>query len=212
MLSNNATPRNIILPLIILEALIFGGSVYLAVALRFMGENGLQSSFGANSVLANAIAFTSIMLPSMAAMGLYQVRSREDPIGMFVRVLAAFALGTILSIVLFYLFPSLYFGRGVFSLTLLFSLFAIGTIRPLFFQFVDRHAPGFRVLVLGAGEKASKITSNLRRRSDRRGIHIVGFLPAGNEKTAVDKSLLLSPDESLLETVEKHDIDEIVVA
>ena len=212
MLSRNATPNNIILPLIIIEAIIFGGSVYLAVAVRFMGESGLPSDTGIDSILANAIAFTSIMLPSMAAMGLYQVRSREDPIGMFVRVLAAFALGSILSITLFYVFPRLYFGRGVFFLTLFFSLLAIGTVRPLFFQFVDRHTPGFRILILGAGKKAAKITSNLRRRSDRRGIQIVGFLPSEQENIAIEQSLLLSPEASLLETAKKYDIDEIVVA
>jgi len=206
---SNSTPTNIILPLIFLEALIFGGSVYLAVALRFIGETKLQ---GVNSVLANAIAYASVMLPSMAAMGLYQVRSREDPIGMFTRVLAAFALGGTISIVLFYVFPSLYLGRGVFFLTMLFSLLAIGTLRPLFFQFLDERSPGLRLLILGAGERAANIPGKLRRRSDRRGIQIVGFLPAENESIRIDKSMLIPRANTLLETAKAQAIDEIVVA
>ncbi|WP_456412432.1 TIGR03013 family XrtA/PEP-CTERM system glycosyltransferase [Thiolapillus sp.] len=209
MRAKKTSPSNIILPLIILEAFIFFGAVYFATSLRFIAEGETPDNI---NTFANAIAYTALMLPSMAAMGLYQVRSREDPIGMFVRVLAAFGLGSILSIILFYLYPGLYFGRGVFFLTLLFSLFAIGTIRPLYFQFVDQHSPGSRLLILGAGKKASKITTHLRRRSDRRGIHIVGFLPAENEAIAVDESLLLSQSGSLLDTINQYDIDEIVVA
>ncbi len=206
---NNTIPTNIILPLILLEALIFGGSVYLAVALRFIGETEFK---GVNSVMANAIAYASVMLPSMAAMGLYQLRSREDPIGMFARVLAAFALGGTLSIILFYIFPSLYLGRGVFSLAMLFSLLAVGTLRPLFFQFLDERAPGLRLLILGAGERAANIPGKLRRRSDRRGIQIVGFLSTENEKIEIDKSMLIPPSDTLLETAKAQDIDEIVVA
>lgn len=205
-------PSNIILPLAFLEIVIFTGSVYIAVALRFMGADELGGNAGINSVAANAIAYTSIMLLSMAAMGLYQVRSREAPIGMFARVLAAFSIGTVISIVLFYLFPSLYFGRGVFALTLLFSLLAVGTIRPMFFQYLDERSPGLRLLILGAGERAATITSKLRRRSDRRGIQIVGYLAAENEKNAVDDSLLVPSADPLLHTVKEHNIDEIVVA
>jgi sugar transferase (PEP-CTERM system associated) len=209
---SNTKPTNIMLPLIVLEALIFGGSVYIAVALRFIGETGQQGNIGINSILANAIAYVCVMLPSMAAMGLYQVRSREDPIGMFVRVLAAFALGSVFSIILFYLFPSLYFGRGVFSLTLLFSLLAVGTLRPLFFQFLDQHSPGSRLLIIGAGERAANIPNNLRRRADRRGIQIVGFLPAENEQPVIDESMIISRESTLLDTVKTNAIDEIVVA
>ncbi len=206
---SNTTHTNIILPLILLEALIFGGSVYLAVALRFIGETEFK---GINSVMANAIAYACVMLPSMAAMGLYQLRSREDPIGMFARVLAAFALGGTLSIILFYIFPGLYLGRGVFFLAMLFSLLAVGTLRPLFFQFLDERAPGLRLLILGAGERAANIPGKLRRRSDRRGIQIAGFLPVENESIVIDKSMLISRSNTLLETAKAQAIDEIVVA
>jgi len=200
------------LPLIIIEAIIFIGSVYVAVAVRFMGATHEEIASSVGLIFPEALVFACVMMPSMAAMGLYQSRSREEPIGMFARVLAAFVLGSILSIILFYVFPQLYLGRGVFALTLLFSLLAIGTVRPLFFQFVNERSPGIRVLILGAGEKASNIPTRMRRRADRRGIQIVGFLPATKEEIRIDESLLLSPSKSLLELVKEHDIDEIVVA
>ncbi len=169
----NVKPRNTMRFLIILEAIVFGSSVYIAVALRFTGEDGEIAQIVSSNISfiwSNMMVNTSIMLLSMTAMGLYEIRSREEPIGMFVRVLAAFFLGGIISIVLFYILPSLYFGRGVFALTNLFSLLAIGTIRPLYFQFLDSHSHGLNVLVLGAGKMASYIPLRLRRRVDRRGI------------------------------------------
>ncbi|BAO45427.1 TIGR03013 family XrtA/PEP-CTERM system glycosyltransferase [Thiolapillus brandeum] len=210
-LSSSST-TGIMLPLIIIEAIIFGGSVYVAVAVRFMGASHQEIAASIGWILPEALAFASIMLPSMAAMGLYQTHSREEPIGMFARVLAAFTLGSILSIVLFYIFPQLYLGRGVFALTLLFSLLAIGTIRPLFFQFLDERSPGMRLLILGAGEKAQSIPTRMRRRTDRRGIQIVGFLPAAREEIQINESLLLSSTGHLLDLVKEKEIDEIVIA
>ena len=209
---SNTSASGIMLPLILIEAIIFGGSVYVAVAVRFMGATHEEIAASVGMILPEAVTFASVMLPSMAAMGLYQARSREEPIGMFARVLAAFALGGILSIVLFYIFPQLYLGRGVFALSLLFSLLAIGTIRPLFFQFVDERSPGMRLLILGAGEKASSIPTRMRRRADRRGIQIVGFIPAAKEEIRIDESLLLPSPEHLMDLVKEKEIDEIVVA
>jgi len=212
MHQSNPSARSIMLPLIIIEAIIFMGSVYVAVAMRFMGATNEEIASSIGLIFPEALVFASVMLPSMAAMGLYQTRSREEPIGMFARVVAAFILGSILSIILFYVFPQLYLGRGVFALTLLFSLLAIGTIRPLFFQFVDQRSPRIRLLILGAGKRACSIPTRMRRRADRRGIQIVGFLPATTEEICIDESLLLSPTKSLLDMVVEHDIDEIVVA
>lgn len=209
---SNTPASGIMLPLIFIEAIIFGSSVYIAVAVRFMGATHQEIAASVGMILPEAVTFASVMLPSMAAMGLYQARSREEPIGMFARVLAAFALGSILSIVLFYVFPKLYLGRGVFALTLLFSLLAIGTIRPLFFQFLDKRSPKMRLLILGAGEKASSIPTRMRRRADRRGIEIAGFLPAAKEEIRIDESLLLSPHGHLIDLVREKDIDEIVIA
>ncbi len=201
-----------IFPLIALEWLVFGGSVYAASALRFIGEPDWSFYHNLGATLPHVIINTSVMFVSMAAMGLYQVRSREEPISMFVRVLMAFAFGTILSILLFYIFPQLDLGRGIFGLTMIFSLLAVGTIRPLFFQFLDQHYPGDKVLILGAGHRAAHIPTSLRRRSDRRGIRIIGFRPGINEEIQVDEELLLDAKGPIYDLAEKLKIVEIVLA
>ncbi len=198
--------------LILIEAVIFAGSIYLATELRFLGETGYREFESVRPILPQMIIHTIVMLISMAAMGLYQARSREESIGMFLRVIAAFFLGAVLSILIFYFLPDFYLGRGVFLLAALLSLLTIGTVRPIFFQFLDQRAPGHRVLVLGAGKRAAMILQRLRRTSDRRGMSIVGFLASEGDLISVDDSLLVEASGTLPEIVSQFDIDELVVA
>ena len=67
-------------------------------------------------------------------------------------------------------------------------------------------------MVLGAGDAATWITK-LRRKSDRNGINIIGYLPVGDEQLKIENSLLLDADDSpLLDLISKYEIDEVVVA
>jgi sugar transferase (PEP-CTERM system associated) len=67
------------------------------------------------------------------------------------------------------------------------------------------------VLVYGAGVNAARILQ-LRRRSDRRGFKVVGYVPPQNEERVVPPELFLVSDQSLRELAQIHQIDEIVVA
>jgi len=82
------------------------------------------------------------------------------------------------------------------------------------FVYVDRDILKLRVLVLGAGVKAGSIRRRLRRKVDRRGFRVIGFLPLDSDSVVdVDESVLTSlGGQSLLEFCTNHGIDEIVVA
>ena len=90
----------------------------------------------------------------------------------------------------------------------------VGTIRPLFFYYVDRDVLKIRVLVLGAGDKAASIMQRMRRRVDRRGFRIVGYISLDTDSgVAIDeeKRIVLG-NRSLLDVARESDVDEIVVA
>ncbi len=70
MNQGNSSARSIMLPLIIIEAIIFVGSVYVAVAVRFMGATHQEIASSVGLIFPEALVFASVMLPSMAAMGL----------------------------------------------------------------------------------------------------------------------------------------------
>ena len=115
-------------------------------------------------------------------------------------------------VLIFYLLPDLYYGRGVLALVYLQSFFIIGTLRTLFFELVDTAVFKSRVLVFGAGTNASYIDRKLRRKSDRRGFDIVGYALLENQDPQVDEIKIITIDSPLLEYVKENQIDEIVVA
>jgi sugar transferase (PEP-CTERM system associated) len=68
-----------------------------------------------------------------------------------------------------------------------------------------------RVLVCGAGRRAAPI-GRLRRRSDRRGFVVRGFVRPAGEGLDVPMDQLVEQNGTLLDLCKRHDIDEVVVA
>ena len=188
-------------------------AVFIAINVRFDGYQ-IESLPGITSPVATTLLFALVMPTTMMAMGLYQSRFRGGIIGVFLRSVIGFLCGAVILALLYYLIPPLKLGRGVFALSILIAFFMVGTIRPLFFYYVDRDVLKIRSLVLGAGEKASSISRRLRRRVDRRGFRIVGYVPLNKDAgVRLDDSLLIDLNgSSLRDYATKNNIDEIVVA
>ncbi len=199
--------------LALIEFCVCVAAVYIAVYVRFDGQR-LSEIESINSPVVTSILFGLIMPVTMMAMGLYQSRFRGGILGVFLRSIIGFMCGAVALALLYYLIPSLYLGRGVFGLALVLAFFMVGTIRPMFFYYVDRDILKLRVLVLGAGVKAGSIRRRLRRKVDRRGFKIVGFLPLPTDASVdVDESVVANlGNQSLLDFCTTHAIDEIVVA
>ena len=67
------------------------------------------------------------------------------------------------------------------------------------------------VLVYGAGKNAARI-HQLRRRSDKRGFDVVGYMQAQIEDRAIPAEKIIPPDKPISELARILQIDEIVVA
>ena len=160
----------------------------------------------------------SILLPavllsfSLAAMGLYDTRQRQCLVGVLSRLIVAIIFGISITIGINYFFPHTYGGYAVLPVTALSSLAGLMLIRALFYGFVDGKLLQRRILVLGAGERASYI-DKLRRKADMRGVDLFGFIPLdAAEKSRVSKSRLVFSNGCIRDFAMKHDIDEIVIA
>ena len=163
--------------------------------------------------MLSALTFGLVMPVTMMAMGLYQARFRGGISGVLVRSVSGFFAGAVILALLYYIFPTLYVGRGVFGMALLFSFIAVTLLRPLFFYYVDKDVLKMRILVLGAGERAYSITQRLRRKVDHRGFDIVGYVAVKTDSNIlVDEDKLLEIKGTLLDYCTQHKIDEIVVA
>jgi sugar transferase (PEP-CTERM system associated) len=201
------------LPLALLaaaEAILFFFAPYVAVMLN-LRVSWAELGGISGPLLPKALLFASAMFVSMTAMGLYNARQRSRLAGLLTRVAASVAAGSTFSAIVFYFFPSLLLFRGQLVLTAALAFGASVIVRIAFDRLLDENLFKRRVLVYGAGRRAGSIV-RLRRRSDRRGFIVVGYVAAeGDDSGAVASEDKLG-GSALLQICRTHQVDEIVVA
>ncbi len=200
------------MPIVVLaffEGLLYLLAPYLAAILRFEGVMAEVRALG--PLWPRALLFAGLLQVCMVAMGLYSSRLRVTVTGVLMRLVVSLMATLGLLAVVFYLAPSLFVGRGVLSLSVAIALAGSLLIRLVFIRMVDVDAFKRRVLVYGCGRRAMSI-SRLRRRSDRRGFVIVGYVQSQSDGVFVPADLLVKPDPSLLAYAREQKVHEIVVA
>ncbi len=186
-------------------------SVCGAVWLRFLDDPESRALFLQAAPL-RALLVALVLTGSMAAFGLYQPHGRLDRYGFGLRLVMAFVFGGVVLLVVYYLLPQAYIGRGVLALSLLIGLVAVMLGRRLAQALFGAGQFRRRVLVLGAGRTANLINTSMRRRSDRQSFVIAGFVPMPGQEQAVEAATCLLPQPSLVEFAVTSGIHEIVIA
>ncbi len=204
------------LPLVLLmlaEAAIHVGAVYLAGTLRFLDMHFVIYSPGGDYgwLLPRSLLYALVMLGVMTAFGLYGSALHKDDREYEVRFLASYPAGALVMVIIFYVIPASFLGRGIMALSFLFSLILTALARVVFFRIVGGETLKRRVLVLGSGSRAAEVEALLSRLGSRAGFHLVGFVLCGDEQPGRDKSKLLGDCNALRSLVEQNRIDEIVV-
>jgi|SRR5581483_1931545 len=196
-----------LLLLALLEGAIFCGSMYLGVAIRFVGTAYEELL----PIYPRALVFAAVMLSCMTAFGLY---IRETPKGnwaYYARFMASFLLGWVAMTLVFYVAPGLFVGRGAFGFAFLFGFAGTAAARLVFFHVADLEALQRRVLVLGTGTRAAEVGKLLMENPDGHKFRLVGYLPHPASQNHVDSSLILPDRSPLLAVVHKYAVDEVVV-
>src|SRR6266850_2044161 len=204
------------LPLLLLmlaEAVIHVGAIYLAATVRFLDFHvQLRSITGEPLWLfPRACLYSLVMLGVTTAFGLYGSELHKKDREYQVRFLATFATGAVTMAIVFYAIPESTLGRGMMALSLLFSFIFTGSARALFFRIVGHEALKRRVLVIGSGSRAAEVDALLTRLGPSAGFNLVGFVQCGDGEPHPDKSKLLGDCKALRAIVEEHRVDEIVV-
>ena len=194
-----------------IDAVIFFGAMLLAYRLRFGTWYPDDRGSIDSSIWLCASVFGVVNLVSVLAFGLYSSRQRARTAGVFVRLVAAISAAGVVTAATFYVAPDLWLGRGVLALSSLFSLIGAGISRGVFVRMMDDSLFKRRVLVYGVGQRTAAISS-LRRRSDRRGFEIVGFVQPDGESVAVPPERILDAPAGILDLCTRLDVHEIVVA
>ena len=207
-------PRRALRPMTVLwyvDLAIIVLAVIGAANLRFSGDPEGHMAFLQNAT-GRALLVGLALTGSMAMFGLYQVHLRPRTSDLVLRIVLAFVFGSSALLVLYYAFPPAYIGRGVLAITLLLSLVSAVVTRMAAARLFEAETFKRRVLVLGAGDNAHIINDRLRRRSDRAGFTLVGFVPLPGQKVSVDESMLVRPVNGILALAEELNVAELVVA
>ncbi len=186
-------------------------AAYAGAYLRFYGSDS-DLTHTPLSMLPQALVFALLIMLSMIALGLYQPHLRDGRLRILLRVIVSFALASIALAVVFYVFPTLYLGRGVLAASGVIALVALATTHVLFFDAIDQAVIKRRILFYGAGKNAASLLSKLRRKSDQRLFTLIGCVPVPDEVEAIDSRRLVSLDKRLYEYAREQRIEEIVVA
>ncbi len=186
-------------------------AVSVAAWLRFIGHPADHVAFIQDAPVRSFLVAMFVTL-SMAAFGLYQAHVRHNRIDFLLRLLLSFAFGGVGLLVLFYVLPITYIGRGVLAISLALGLCAVAVIRLVMQHAFEMDVFKRRILVLGAGNNADLINSRLRRQADRKSFTLVGFVPLIGQPSIVAPELQVIPDGDLLDLAVELQVHEIVVA
>lgn len=196
--------------LALVEWMLLVGCVYAAVLLRYWGRTDAQASF-LDSLGWRPPLVGAVLIVAMVALGLYHVRLPTGWLGRLDRQSVAFVFGWVALTVLYYAFPQAYLGRGVLGIALILGYLVVVLWRMAFLAFVDADLFRRRIVMLGAGQRAEAVVREMRRKIDRRGFMILGYVPVGLDPVAVPASALLHPGQSLCQWARRLGVDEIVV-
>lgn len=201
-----------ILWLILLELGVLYASVYVGVEIRFNEPFGLPSDkIYLEPLIPKAVSFMVVMWLCMTAMGLHTRNVVDDFSGMMIRIFLSFGLGFALNTVLFYVAPELVLGRGVFTITMFIAFFGILLTRTFFHKIDNHEIFRSRVLVLGAGKKATIIEA-LEEQAKKRGQEIIGYVCVDSTEPFIHEDKILRTKTSFVDLAKEYDIDEVVVA
>jgi sugar transferase (PEP-CTERM system associated) len=197
--------------LAMVDAILFVLAFYGGAYLYFMSEPGsFQNYLG--QIPARASLFAAVTILCLFAMGLYEPRMREGASGILLRTAGGFFAATVVLGAIYYLLPELHLWRGIYFYTAILAFTGNLVSRFAFTNLTDLDQFKSRVLVYGSGQAASTITSAMRRRADRQGFTIVGFVRVGGEESRISGERVINMRQPLAEYTKQTEIDQVVVA
>lgn len=194
------------------ETLVLLIAACIGISLQ-LGATGLAISAAAQAVPSQAGAFALGMILVMSSMGLYQPDLSNDTPSARMRQVAAFMVGFAITGLVSYLMPSSLYPRpfALGATVMLVALAGSVLVRAAFHKWTSMGVFKSRVLILGTGSRVMKLAEYAQRNPNHQVIGYVALQPA-KHYIPLPHVLSMSPGESLLSLVEKHAIDQIVVA
>jgi sugar transferase (PEP-CTERM system associated) len=164
--------------------------------------------------LAKALVVAFVCQACLYYADLYNLRNVADRRDFVVRMLQALGAASFVLAVLYFWFPAMMIGRGVFFLA---AVIVVGLVlgwRIAFDWLTRRIGPRQRLLLVGTGAAAVKLARELFERRHELGIEIVGFVdpdPAKIGQPVLNPGIIGSVDD-IPAIVRDRSVDRVVVS
>jgi sugar transferase (PEP-CTERM system associated) len=201
--------------LMLLEALLTGYVGYLSFGI--VGHYVQVSSVSFSELITYIGLFSFFVILSALSVGLYESKLRETFRGIIRRIFVSVALGYFVMEILGSTFLShITMHQYFLPITAGLTILVIVTLRYFIIRLGLLGLGQTKIIVIGAGERASIIEKRMRREVDRFGFELLGFIPipGDNREEGIqnEKLIHVKIDENFRNFISDNDIDEVVIA
>src|SRR5262245_48154734 len=205
--------KNLTRPLTLLTfegAMVYSCGV-LAIYIRYGAET--SDALGDGRGWLKTLLMTVLILGTFYLFDLYDFRRIQSRGAFLLRLAQALGVGGLALALMFYVWPEMRLGRGVFTLSLLLTLTLMAAWRFLARWLLDHPRLANRVLILGVEQEAVAIAREMLTRREA-GYDVIGFV--GDDPAQIGQSLInpcvVGVMYDLESVVGRHRPDRIVIA
>ena len=198
--------------LVAFESTLILSAVALAAWLR-LGEEAWRVLAGGGGALKMGVV-ALVAQGCLYYADLYNLRIAADRRELVVRILQALGAASIILALVYYWFPALVIGRGVFMLTAIFVSTIVVGWRVAFEWLSGQMGPRERLLIVGTNDAALTLARELFDRRHDLGVEIVGFVDPDPARVGAP---VLNPGvigtvEDIPSIVRARNVDRVVVS
>jgi FlaA1/EpsC-like NDP-sugar epimerase len=164
--------------------------------------------------LAKALLIALVCQVSLYYADLYELRVASDRRALFIGIVRALSATSFMLAAIYFWFPDLIIGRGVFLASSILVLVFVAAWRLSFEWVTRRVAPSERLLLLGTGQAAVGLARELFERRQELGVEIVGFVdpdPARVGAPVINPGVI-GTIEDIPSIVRARKVDRVVVS
>lgn len=158
----------------VFENVLMMAAVVVAAQLR-LGAEGWDTFVNAAGI-GKAFVISGICQLCFYFADLYDYRATSERRELFMGVIQAVGGASLVLAVLYFWFPGLIIGRGVFLIAVVLMVVFVGVSRVAVEWFNHRTTPGERLLIVGTSPQAIALARELFDRRAELGVEIVGFV------------------------------------
>ena len=162
-----------------LETIFFLGIVILGTYLRFLSDISIFTTY--HNLLPKTFLIVATIQLCLYYFDLYDFKTFRSNLELAIRLLQSLGISSIILAFLYYLFPMLIIGRGIFLISVSFVGATIISWRMGYNHFLKTRQLDQKIMIIGTGPLAKNIAREILEREDI-GFKIIGFITDNPER------------------------------